>query len=224
VWTVPGSTFTFAICRPAKAQVVDATQVGQSVTPVDTAPLVPGGRRPVSAADVGIPVAANAGSTVTQPASQPISVATAQRVTGTIVHRLFQYGIDVQSDPVFLRRWLSAMISFEDRVDVGDWDAVCDSAFERYRRLREQPDLRSLLEAGKCLFEVPFSLVGDERKDEVVRGVIDCLVVPDTGPVTVVEFKTGGQAPGHVTQAEQYQAAIRVILGKNDVDTKILYA
>jgi hypothetical protein len=49
-------------------------------------------------------------------------------------------------------------------------------------------------------------------------------VVPETGPVTVVEFKTGGRAPGHATQAEQYQAAIREILGKNDVDVKILYA
>ena len=224
VWTAPGSTFTFAICRPAKALAADDIQAGPSVTLVDTAPLLPGGRRPVPAAGVGIPLAASAESNVAQPVSHPVSVATAQRLTGTIVHRLFQYGIDVQCEPAFLRRWLSAMISFEDRVDVADWDAVCDSAFERYRRLREQPDLRSLLEAGKCLFEVPFSLVGDERTNEVVRGVIDCLVVPEAGPVTVVEFKTGGRSPGHVTQAEQYRAAIRVILGKKDVDTKILYA
>jgi len=38
------------------------------------------------------------------------------------------------------------------------------------------------------------------------------------------EFKTGAARLGHTLQGEQYQAAIRGILGKIDVDVKILYA
>ena len=227
VWSGAGSTFTFSVCRPAKAPASDPTQGEAKFRRVDTVPLIPGGRRPVPVAGAELQsraVPRDDEGNVTRPVSRPISVVTTQRVTGTIIHRLFQYGIGVGSGPEFIRSWLSTMISFEDRSDVADWDAVCDSAFERYRRLRERPELAPLFESGQCLFEVPFSLVDDAHKDQVVRGVIDCLVVPNTGPVSVVEFKTGGRAPGHVTQAEQYQAAIRVILGKNDVDVKILYA
>ena len=224
VWTVPGSTFTFAVCRPSKAQTTDVISIGQGAASVDTAPLAAGGRRPVPAAGLGIPPASDIESNPGRPVSRPISQISAQRVTGTIVHRLFQYGIGAQSERTVVRSWLSAVIPLEDRSDVADWNAVCDSAFERYRRLLDQSELTSLLEAGTCLFEVPFSLTDTERQDEVVRGVIDCLVVPETGSITVVEFKTAGRAPGHARQAEQYQAAIRVILGKKDVDVKILYA
>ncbi len=84
--------------------------------------------------------------------------------------------------------------------------------------------MSSLLGTGQCLFEVPFSCVVDDRPGEVLRGVIDAVVVPHSGPVTVIEFKTGAPRPEHAHQVAQYQAAIRVILGKSDVGVKILYA
>jgi hypothetical protein len=56
-----------------------------------------------------------------------------------------------------------------------------------------------------------------------VRGVGDCVVIPDRGPATVLEFKTGPRRPEHARQGREYEAAIQEILGKTEVDLKILY-
>ena len=62
---------------------------------------------------------------------------------------------------------------------------------------RADPTCWPLLAAGTCYFEVPFSLRSpDGRPGDVVRGVIDCLVVRPDGSATVLEFKTGEAPPG----------------------------
>jgi len=58
----------------------------------------------------------------------------------------------------------------------------------------------------------------------MVRGVIDCLVVPTDGPPLVLEFKTGASRPEHAAQVDRYLAAVRAFLADNRVETKILYA
>ena len=59
---------------------------------------------------------------------------------------------------------------------------------------------------------------------EIVRGIIDCLVVPAEGPPIILEFKTGDPRPEHATQVARYATAIRSILAVDRVETKILYA
>ena len=115
---------------------------------------------------------------------------------------------------------------------VGDFDpaAVIAAAAGLYARLRRRPDVQALLSSGTCHYEVPFSFAPHDRpgepnrRGEIVRGVIDCLVVPDAGPPTVVEFKTGEPRPEHEAQASRYGAAVQAVLASNHVNIKILYA
>jgi hypothetical protein len=48
--------------------------------------------------------------------------------------------------------------------------------------------------------------------------------VPESGPPTVVEFKTGDPRPEHQAQAEWYKAAIQAAFALKSVNVKILYA
>lgn len=218
VWTVPGATYTFAVCRPNKTIDRAASASAGAPEEVDVSPLAAHGRRPVS-----VSVAKASSNSAAPGAPAPVE-ARSSLLTGTIVHRLMQQRVDPLTPEFDAASWASSSVALEDRLDAGDWARLSGEAFERYARLCGQQEFRDLLASGPALFEVPFSYVDDNRTDEIVRGVIDCVVVPETGPVTIVEFKTGASRPEHASQVEQYRAAIRVILGKNDVDVKILYA
>src|SRR6185503_15877999 len=215
-WTVAGGSYTFAVCRPTRPTARSAAAVPTGVVDIDTEMLGSGGRRPVSAAATGPQV---------MPQSADAD-ARGHRLVGTIVHRLFQHRVDTDWEPSRVEQWLASVVSVEERIDIAveDWVGTWTAAFERYRRLRRTPEVDQLLASGDCLFEVPFSYVQEDRPGEVLRGVIDGVVIPRHGPVTVIEFKTGIPRPGHTDQVAQYQAAIRVILGKKDVGVKILSA
>jgi hypothetical protein len=108
-------------------------------------------------------------------------------------------------------------------VDVPDLDALALEAAGVYVRLRGRADLTALLSAGVCHYEVPFSFVPPDRPDDVVRGVVDCLVESPDGSVTVLEFKTGRPRPEHEAQAAVYADAVAAALGFGRVTVKILY-
>jgi ATP-dependent exoDNAse (exonuclease V) beta subunit len=106
-------------------------------------------------------------------------------------------------------------------VDLTDADAIAAAAI--YRRLRQRGGLDRLLESGDVHFEVPFSFHPPDRAADLVRGVIDCLIVDDDGAATVVEFKTGAHRPEHDAQAEVYARAIEAAFGRAPAAVKILY-
>jgi ATP-dependent exoDNAse (exonuclease V) beta subunit len=98
-----------------------------------------------------------------------------------------------------------------------------------YIAMRARPDVAAVLASGACHYEVPFSYLRGSSSasgegEGVVRGVIDCLVIPDSGPPTVVEFKTGTPHPDHEAQTAAYRAAVQAVFCAEHVEIKILYA
>jgi ATP-dependent exoDNAse (exonuclease V) beta subunit len=95
--------------------------------------------------------------------------------------------------------------------------------------MRSRPDVAAVLASGTCHYEVPFSYLrtlpsASGETQEVVRGVIDCLVLPESGRPIVVEFKTGRPHPDHDVQTSSYKAAVQAVFSAEDVEIKILYA
>ena len=227
-WTSTTGTFTFAVCRAAEAAGEQTADDAGLQAPVDISPLMLAGRRPVAA--TGAIVVGVTQPTSRQEADPDRTASLArQRLIGTIVHRLFQHRVEVGAEADYITRTFSplALLSTHTEVAAGEpdeWSALVDEATRRYRRLRDNAELAAALGSGACYFEVPYSHVDEGRGDEVVRGVLDCLIVSDRGTATVLEFKTGAPRPDHDAQAKRYQAAIRAILGQNDVEMKILYA
>ena len=119
---------------------------------------------------------------------------------------------------------VAALIRVEERVDIADLEAATRAAADLFDRMRAKPEVRRALSSGRVFYEVPFSYAPAADPGTVVRGVIDCLVVPETGPPVVLEFKTGSPRPEHTAQVEQYAAAVREFLAVKHVEMKILYA
>ena len=238
-WSSPEGRFTFAVCRAQDAPpITTATDAGAGEAPLDLAWLVAARAAPVPAvvpdAEVGAPAgpasrsrrSATPAAKTTPTRQVPVAH---ERLIGTIVHRLFQRQWDPAGDPRDAAVHLPDLVSAEERVDVADPDALLAVAAETYARLRLRPDVQAVLTSGPCYYEVPFSLAvpsaaGSSSPETVVRGVIDCLVVPDAGPPTVVDFKTGEPRPAHEVQAARYAEAVQAIFGTNHVNIKILYA
>ena len=62
------------------------------------------------------------------------------------------------------------------------------------------------------------------RPGDIVRGVVDCLIVRPDGSATVLEFKTGEARPEHQAQAALYGEAMNALLGLTAVSVKVLYS
>jgi RecB family exonuclease len=151
------------------------------------------------------------------------------RLFGTLVHRLFQRQIDPEITVDALLRDAADLVTDRERMEIGDVDEIVRGACDMYLAMRARPDVTSVLASGTCHYEVPFSYVrrsssASGEVDNVVRGVIDCLVIPESGPLTVVEFKTGIPHPDHDVQTASYRAAVRAVFSAEDVEIKILYA
>jgi RecB family exonuclease len=71
---------------------------------------------------------------------------------------------------------------------------------------------------------VPFSFEALPGSGDLVRGVVDCLVVAADGSITVLEFKTGQTRGEHQIQAGLYGRAIAAILGAVSVSVEVLYS
>jgi hypothetical protein len=113
-------------------------------------------------------------------------------------------------------------LTSDERIDVVDLEALGAESLAAYARLRDNADLLDLLASGEPFFEVPFSFVAPDRPGDCVRGVIDCLVLTHEGAV-VVELKTGGPRPDHLTQVDLYRQAIGAFLGETAVEVRIFY-
>ena len=69
---------------------------------------------------------------------------------------------------------------------------------------------------------MPFSLrLADP--DRILRGQIDAVVVPPTGPILVVEFKTGQPLPEHEEQVAIYRQALASAWPGREVTAQLFY-
>ena len=146
-----------------------------------------------------------------------------ERLIGTLVHRLFQRRVDRSLDASSLAASVAALLRVDEASGLADPDTVCAAAAALYQRMAGRSDLVELLESGECHYEVPFSFHPADRPGEVVRGAIDCLIVSPSGPVTVVEFKTGDPRPEHDVQGALYASAVRELLPNRRVEVRIVY-
>ena len=115
---------------------------------------------------------------------------------GTLVHRLLQRQEDPAADDETVASRSPDLLTPDERVDVVDVTGLSLAAARTYRAFRLRPDVKALLESGACYFEVPFSFEPPDRPGDIVRGVVDCLIVSPDGSATVLEFKTGEAQPG----------------------------
>jgi ATP-dependent exoDNAse (exonuclease V) beta subunit len=56
-----------------------------------------------------------------------------------------------------------------------------------------------------------------------VRGQIDAVVVPDAGPLLVIEFKTGQPHPEHEAQVALYRQALAAAWPGREVEARLFY-
>jgi ATP-dependent helicase/nuclease subunit A len=157
-------------------------------------------------------------------------------LVGTLVHRLFQFMDEppaAANDDYALER-ARELLGHEERATLVDADATLLTAVEVWRRMRERPEVTTLLASGRRLYEVPFSMrlppAPAAAKDStpgqtvILRGTIDCLVVRPDGSVVVVEFKTGRPRESHDRQLETYLDAARALFPAAEVSGRLIYA
>jgi hypothetical protein len=158
---------------------------------------------------------------------------TPERLLGTLVHRLFQRNFE---PGLTFDVYAPGLLTDQERLEVAEAEVVAQRALNVYAAMRGRPDVAAILASGTCYYEVPFSFVPRASVDglepaghtgeapQVIRGVIDCLVVPEAGPPIVVEFKTGSPRPVHESQTSMYRSAVQAVFSAEDVEIKILYA
>jgi ATP-dependent helicase/nuclease subunit A len=218
-WHSSGGVFDFRVARPdglpAPAEPV-TTPTAPAVP--DLAPLVQRSRRIVAATDVAVPALAEGA----RPKERARGAA-GDRVVGTLVHRLLQRQLDAGLGRSAVRRRALALLADADLVDVADPSAVADEAARLFLQLCANPELQAALSEGDAYYEVPFSWAPPDRPDQLVRGVVDCLIRHRDGRMTILEFKTGDRRAEHETQARLYAEAIHAALGGPAIALKILY-
>jgi hypothetical protein len=167
---------------------------------------------------------------VTDPAGAGIEASSSplpreqERLAGTLVHRLFQRDLDEAMDHATVAGLVAGLASIEEGVDIDDWVALADQVASFYLGLRTRPDVRAVLASGPRHYEVPFSFAPPDQPGVMLRGVMDCLVLPIGGDPVVLEVKTGQPRPEHEVQAARYAEAARAVLACDRVNYKILYA
>ena len=219
-WTSASGTFDFAVCRSlptvALAEVGGTETRLETDTPdtVATAParLVDPSRRRVTA-------------TSSAAADSPAfaDALRSDRLTGTLVHRLFQRDADLSLSDDELAGLGLRLVRREEAVDETDPTRTVRAAVQAYRRLRARPDVAEWLTSGQRHYEVPFSLADAARPDEIVRGTLDCVVVGPDGVPAVLEFKTGAPRPEHRLQAAIYEQAARAAFNVESARVRLVY-
>jgi ATP-dependent helicase/nuclease subunit A len=217
-WQVGDGAFALAVCRAGDPVAPHASfEPASPEGPFDLDPVSFGGPLSVSAS----PAAAGGLARVRRPTET--TPAGMERLVGTLVHRLFQRRVDHSLDTRSLADSVAALLRSDEASALADPDLVCAGAADLYQRMAGRPDLVELLGSGECHYEVPFSYQPADRPGEVIRGAIDCLIVSPTGPVTVVEFKTGDPRPEHEVQGAMYARAVGELLPNRRVEVRIVY-
>ena len=198
-WTVGSRIYPFRVCPPPEHPPLslprDAREADRAA---DFAPIT------VDPAMRTAPVTSGAAASATD----------AERVLGTLVHRL------LQSNPTKdVPRAARALLRDEDMLSFDDAAAAIDTAVKTFRALSAREDVTALLASGERLYEVPFSLT---RNGSTLRGAIDCLVIRDDD-VTVVEFKTGRKRAEHQEQLDVYVDAARELFPGARVSGRLIY-
>jgi len=142
----------------------------------------------------------------------------ADRLVGTLVHRLLQrVGFEADSSAITA---VSGLLRPGEMMGDGD-AATLDEAVAVYRAICHRPDLRALYAAGERFHEVPFTMRADGM---LLRGTIDCLI--RTGPhrITLLEFKTGRPRDEHRLQLDLYRRAAERLFPDSAIDTRLVYA
>ena len=225
-WTsAAGESFAFSVCAPDPAPPVITTEALPATGAVDAAPLVDHDLKRVATTDGD-----SDGDTENEAMGQWGKEAMGQwgkdepasdRTLGTLVHRLFQRRAPVDDLPTLLARALSLIQGVDAESDAPS-ETLARRAAEVYQAMRGRPDLTDLLASGDVHYEVPFSLrLADP--DRIVRGQIDGVVVPQTGPIVVVEFKTGRPHSAHEGQVAVYRQALASAWPGRDVETRLFY-
>ena len=148
-----------------------------------------------------------------------------QRLTGTLVHRLFErHGIALaRNDRKVVTEELRRLITDDELAESAELDQLLKGACDAYRALSAQPALSSALESGEAFFEVTFS-VRSAGSAAILRGTFDGLVRRRDGGVTVLELKTGKAIPEHEQQLSIYLTAARALFPGTAVEGKLVYA
>jgi ATP-dependent helicase/nuclease subunit A len=231
VWTTGDDSFAFRVCRSTERQniVQPHEDVADEVPIAVPQPLIVPGQR-FSAAALQPFGTAGTTSLELRTLNQNQEPGTRNpepydhRLLGTLVHRLFQRQEDPATDEQTLASTVSHLLTPDERVDVHDVTGLSLAAARTYRAFRLRPDVDALLGTGACHFEVPFSFEPPGRPGDVVRGMVDCLIIGPDGSATVLEFKTGGAHPEHQAQAALYGEAMSALLGLPTVRVNVLYS
>ena len=147
-------------------------------------------------------------------------VPAADRLLGTLVHRMLQRAIDPSAAAEEMTAAARALALDEELAAVEDLDRALADAVATYRAIAARGDVAALLTSGERLHEVPFSL---RRAGQLLRGTIDCLVMRPDGSVAVVEFKTGRRRAEHQAQLDVYVEAARGLFPGADVRGVLIY-
>ena len=232
-WTSGDASFAFRVCRPADVIQSLAPAAEASDEPPPAAPTllaVPGRRLTAASYERGTENEEPGTKTVEREAGNVgrntgnADRGTDNRLLGVLVHRLLQRQVAPDIEEASIASIAAGLLTPQERVDVAALDALSRAAATTYRAFRQRADVRDLLDGGTCHFEVPFSFEPADRPGDVVRGVVDCLVVAPDGTATVLEFKTGEAHPEHQAQASLYAQAMADLLGLTTVRAAVLYS
>jgi ATP-dependent helicase/nuclease subunit A len=218
-WGAGGRSFAFRTCK-AGARLTEPVGLAHEPHAVVAPPAL-------LVKDRRLPAAAHAAGRAFDPSSRVAAGGTAgsgTAVVGALVHRMFQQELDPGLEDDGLAERALELLRPDERVDVPDEVVVAAEAARVYRAFRARPDVVDLLGRGPCLYEVPFSYVPAEHPGMIVRGVVDCLLLPAGAPPVVIEFKTGVPRADHDAQVALYGEAIARALGVPRVSTCVLYA
>ena len=210
-WDSPAGGFAFRVVTPGQPAAVPDIEAPSAALPVARSIVVPPG--PVAATVLGRGPDADPRRTAAQ----------RERLTGTLVHRLFERQVNPTAGLPDLEERISDLIRPDEAIDLVDREALAREAGGLFLRLRSRPDVAEVLAGGVCHYEVPFSYRAADRPDQTVRGVLDCLVLAPDGAVTVLELKTGQPRPEHDVQASIYREAAAALFGPGRITVKIVY-
>jgi ATP-dependent helicase/nuclease subunit A len=157
-----------------------------------------------------------------------VKVRHAGALLGRIVHRLFQRSARGDEDAARLEATALALVRDDEAAELDDPGAVAKAAAAVFARIWGTPEVRSILDGAKCLYELPVSFLvrpdGPGTEPSILRGVVDCLVRRPDGRLIVLDFKTGAKRHADHRQLDAYVGAVRDLYPGAAVEGRLVYA